>query len=178
MKKAKILLIVSLVCVFAAGLALGFLLARWPREGRGRDWLEKRLDLSAEQRTQMREIWSEVARGDGRSGWEEMRELRRQQEQALMDLLTEEQRAEYERLEQEFERKMAEMSEQRRQAFERAVERTKQILTPAQRKKYEELLRHMRPDGRRNGRRGGPPFGDNRGPDGRRDDGPGGRPKP
>ncbi len=170
MKKAKLVLILSLAVVFAAGLALGVLVGRLRDEGGRPSWLTRRLDLTAQQREQMHEIWSEVMRGDGRSHWERVQELRKQREDALMGLLTEQQRAEYERLRQEIDREIERLFEQRREAFEQAVERTKEILTPRQREKYEEMLSRMPEDRRGPGQRPGPPFGGRPGPRGRRRD--------
>jgi Spy/CpxP family protein refolding chaperone len=86
-----------------------------------------------------------------------------ERDQAVMDLLSEEQRAQYGEIHAEFDRKMDALSEEREAAFHEAVEKTKQILTPEQRGKYEELLTRMRERDRRR------PFGaarrGRRGPD-------------
>jgi hypothetical protein len=51
------------------------------------------------------------------------------------------------------------MADERRAAFEQAEARTKEILTPAQREKYEAMLSRMRESEARHPRRPGPPGG-------------------
>ncbi len=58
-------------------------------------------------------------------------------------MLTDEQLLRYDQIVQEYERELEELSQARRQRIEEAVERTKEILTPRQVEKYEELRKHM-----------------------------------
>jgi len=155
--RTRLLLIVSFVFVFAAGLALGFLAERARHRPHRPSWLGERLDLTAEQREQMREIWSGVAGEMGGAHRDELRALREERDQAMQDLLTESQKAEHERLQQEYEDKVAELAAAREAAFEEAVRRTKEILTPEQRKQYEHMLEGMSGRGRPSGRPPGPP---------------------
>jgi hypothetical protein len=164
--KARVLVLVSFGLVFGAGIAVGMLVG--PRPPRRRDpgsWLSRELGLSAAQREQMQEIWSGAmglapAGGPGQRGTPMGERQRR-----VRDLLTETQLLEYEQIQSDFEAEFMRMAEERRAAFERAVERTKEILTPGQRGKYEAMLERMREAGERMrgpGRRGGPggaPFG-------------------
>jgi len=92
----------------------------------------------------------------GRRWWEQWTALRQQREQAIADLLTETQRAEYERILADYETSRAALDAERKQAFDQAVQRTKQILTPEQAAKYEALLQR-RPDRGRGDRPGPPP---------------------
>ena len=67
--------------------------------------------------------------------------LQKEREDAVKALLTQEQAARYEEVRQEYARKSAALSQERRKVFQEAVERTKLLLTESQRKKYDELLR-------------------------------------
>jgi Spy/CpxP family protein refolding chaperone len=164
-------MVISLVVVFAAGLAVGLAARRHQEERpqgerRRRSWLTDELNLTDEQRSQMQEIWSEAMRPP-QDEFAQRGQIYDERDEAVRALLDEEQTAEYERIFQEADRKLAELGEARRKAFEQAVERTKEMLTPEQRAKYEEMLtRGPEPGrGRRGGhRRGGPP-GARRGPD-------------
>ncbi len=166
MKKAKLLLTLSLVLTFAAGLALGCLLERGRgsrhRPGRRQSWLARELDLTPEQEQQMHAIWSEAMGQLGMPRGERRQAPRDEREQAIRDLLTDEQEVQYDRIQADFERSLAALADEGKQAFDRAVARTKEILTPEQRAKYEEMLGRMREHGRR-----GPP-GPGMGPPGRR----------
>ena len=71
--------------------------------------------------------------------------------------MTDEQRPRYEAVLKDYTRKDGELSEQRKQAFEEAIKRTKEILTPEQAAKYDELLTKQREKGF------GPPHGGRRG---------------
>jgi len=144
MTRFKVILLVSFLLTFAAGTSLG-LLTSWPKtrsSRRSRLWRE--LNLSEEQRNQMREIWSEVM-GSRR---EKRRTLVQQRDEAIVALLTDEQRPQYEQIVREYKRKMDELSQERQRRIQEAVERTKQILTPEQARKYEDLRKQRRERGR------------------------------
>ncbi len=136
MTKTKVIVLVSFLAAFAAGTAVGLLVGRSAQTPRQRSWLSRELGLTPEQRDQMREIWSEFMRAAGGH----RRALQEERDQAVQALFTEEQKAQYEELMQEYSRKLEELAQQRRELYQQAVERTKQILSEPQRKKYEELL--------------------------------------
>lgn len=145
MTRFKVILFVSFLLTFVAGTSLG-LLTSWPKSRsphRSRLWRE--LNLSEEQRNQMREIWSEVM-GSRR---EKRRTLARERDEDIVALLTDEQRPQYEQIVREYKKKMDELSQERQRRIQEAVERTKQILTPEQARKYEELRKQRREKGRR-----------------------------
>ncbi|MCK4376518.1 MAG: periplasmic heavy metal sensor [Candidatus Brocadiae bacterium] len=153
MTKAKAVLLVCVVLVFAAGAAVGRLTARHRSHGGRRSWLTGQLDLTPEQGEKMREIWSEAMEPLANSREERQRVLR-ERDEAVRGLLDEDQVPEYDRIHEELAARLKEMGARRREAFEEAVARTREILTPDQRVKYDEM--HSR--GRRGrfgpGRRG------------------------
>jgi len=80
--------------------------------------------------------------------FERARQLEEEKRNAIIALMTEEQQVRYEEILQEHERKLNELSQERRKEFERKVELTKEILTEPQRKKFEELIEEGRNRGR------------------------------
>lgn len=169
MSRTRIIVLVGFVAAFAAGVAVGLVMGRltaWPPGGRphGPSWLAHELNLSPEQQKQMREIWSEVMDNSWEKQREQMDALKRQRDDGVRALLTDPQKAEYEKVMKEYSEKSAAMATARDKVFEEAVERTKRILTESQRKKYDELLKrrgewgrgeHHGPKG--GGKHGGPP---------------------
>jgi hypothetical protein len=105
----------------------------------------------------MKKIWSEVA-GHSRDEQEEKRrQLRHEREEQILALVRPEDREKYDAVMKSYSDQMAAMDKETRAGFARAVEQTKQLLTPEQRTKYEEILSHQRFD--RGGPRGGGPGG-------------------
>ncbi|MCD6303744.1 MAG: hypothetical protein J7M21_02135 [Planctomycetes bacterium] len=179
MTKTYLAMLLSFLVTFAAGGAVGMLAApemptpashgycRGQGQGQGQG-LGDELHLTAEQREQMRRIWSQVMGMADRRLRERMMAIRREREKALEDLLTDSQRAMYDQINADFQRRMRQVGEEWRALVDKAVQQTKAILTPEQVRKYEEFrMRRLR------GHRPGPPYGPHHGPPGMR---PGSRP--
>lgn len=164
MTRTRIALLLSFALVFAAGATLGRLTARTKHPPRRGSWLTEELDLSPQQQEQMRAIWSDVMGQVHRTHGEQRGMLATERDEALRQLLTDEQRQRYEQVLDEYERKLRLLSEQRGAAFQEGVARTKEMLTPDQREKYERMQENMREHRGRRPRRGGPPRMDGRGP--------------
>lgn len=166
MTRAKTLLLIAFVLSFAAGAVFGLAIrfnrvgaseqaapAAPPSKPSERSWLTEQLDLTPQQREQLSGIWSEISSQSGRSYYERRRTLQRERDDAVLSLLTSEQRTERDRLFGEYEQRTEEMERERDRLFKDAVERTKAVLTESQRTKYEQLLkereqqreRHRRP---------------------------------
>jgi len=152
MTKTRLIVFVCFCAAFAAGAAVGTALTRSGAKPRRGSWLGRELNLTAEQKERMREIWSEAMGTSRRQQRERRRKIREERDEAIRGLLTDEQKAQYEEVMQRYAQRSSALDEARRKAFEKAVERTKEILTDSQRKKYEELLKR-RPS--RRGRRHG-----------------------
>lgn len=164
MTKTRVILLVCFVLVFAAGMSAGLLISRLSAKPPRRSWLASELNLSADQQEKMHEIWSETLKSRLGSRGEDSRTLRQQRDEAVQGLLTAEQRAEHDAIEQRYARQVEQMHEQRRQAFETATERTKRILTPEQVAKYEEILAQRRESGSSSRSPMGRPWGARRRP--------------
>jgi Spy/CpxP family protein refolding chaperone len=98
------------------------------------------LGLDGEQRQKVLEIWSQALREVPPPPIKALRAAEDERKQAVIALLTPEQKAAYERLHADFDAKVEQLHAPGRAAFERAHERTKQLLTEEQRQKYEEMF--------------------------------------
>jgi len=159
MSKTKLILVACVCAALVAGLAAGIAWSRLGHKPLPPPRLEDPLgplNLTQDQRDKMREIWSGVMRGPGQQrGRHE--ELQKARDAAVVALLDAEQKAKYEELMKAYSEKLTALEAERKSAVEEAVKRTKEILTPEQRVKYEEMLSKQRAGPRRQrGRPGGP----------------------
>jgi Spy/CpxP family protein refolding chaperone len=143
MSRVKMILTIGFVLALGAGAAVGMLAGRLPQAHQPRSWLGDELNLSAEQREQMRAIWQDVSKNRARD-FEHRRTLDRERNEAIVGLLNDEQKATYDQINRQFAQRMQEMSQQREAAMQEAIERTKQILTPQQRERYEQMMQERR----------------------------------
>jgi Spy/CpxP family protein refolding chaperone len=158
MSRVKMVLTIAFVLAMGAGVAVGMLSARLPQTHQPRSWLGDELNLSPEQREQMRAIWQDVSKSRGRD-WERRRALEKERNEAIVSLLNEEQKAKHDEINRQFAQKMQEQQQQREAAVQEAIERTKQMLTPQQREHYEQIMQEKREKKER-----GREQRDNRGP--------------
>lgn len=160
--RVEVLLIVLTVLALCAGVVAGLVYARLPGsmplktdntppppmlppDGAGERSLADELQLSPEQRVQMRDIWEGV-REKVHQAFDAAQALERQRDERIVAMLSEEQKATFQKLSEEFARRYDELARQRDEAFNSAVEKTKKLLSDEQRKKYEQILKtHVRP---------------------------------
>jgi Spy/CpxP family protein refolding chaperone len=176
MTKTKILLVVVFLVTFAAGVVAGRLYWQSGHRPPGPSFLAAELNLTAEQREKMHTIWTESMSDGGRRQWDQRKVLGQERDAAIAALMTAEQKPQYEKILQDYTRKLDEQGQERKKAFDQAVEKTKQILTPEQVAKYEELLKRPPHDRGFGGPPGGPPWGD-KGPPRHGPPGPGPEPR-
>ena len=158
-KKTQALLFTSFGLVLAAGFALGAVITARKPPDEPRSWLADELHLNARQKEQLHDIWSETMGQLHTAHNRKRRELLEARERAVLDMLSPDQQERYRLIQEEYESRRADLGAERQQAFDQAVARTKEILTPEQRAAYEKILARMREGGRR-GRRGGPSHGE------------------
>ncbi len=147
--KVQTAVILAFLIALGAGVVGGMLIARLPMLSTataspptsGQSPLTEMLQLTPDQSDRMRMIWEE-ARGKAQTAMGEVQELQKGRDDALVGILTtDEQRAQYEKVTREFAARFAKVTAERELAFQNAVEQTRQILSPVQQKKYEEVLR-------------------------------------
>jgi Spy/CpxP family protein refolding chaperone len=154
---AKLIVILGFLLSFAAGMVIGTrthgLLDRSdatttkppttaPSDRRTRGgWLSQELGLSAEQRAQLDKIWSATASRAGSDHEDRRREYRRERDTAIADLVPTARLGEYDQIINTYQDRVAALEAETREAYQQAVEQTRQILTPEQRTRYEDILK-------------------------------------
>ena len=167
MKRTRVeaMLIVLTVLALSAGVVSGLVAARLPGTAGGKSdnapqpppmppatekSLADELQLTPDQREQMRGIWEGV-REQVHKAFDDAQDLQRQRDERIVAMLSDEQKAQFQKMSREFADRYDQLARERDEAFNSAVEKTKKLLNESQRKKYEEILRtHVRP---------GPPGG-------------------
>lgn len=165
MIKTKLLMVFGFFVAFGAGTVVGLFSRRLevavpagvvapepPRRSR----LAQELGLSKEQDEQIKKIWQALEqefRVAERESEGRRAALRKEKEESILALVGPERKADYEKMIQEYYRKMGElmMGADRRRRFEKAIEQTKQVLDEPQRAKYEEILKRRGGEGRGHG---------------------------
>lgn len=139
--KLKMLLAVTFAALFLAGGAVGLLAGRSGKDREREPFsLVKDLDLTKDQQDEMRRIWTETMRAARSFERERRGELREWREEAILQLMTDEQLVLYDAIQQEYDKRIDEINEERRELFVKASERSKSILTEKQRELYEDLI--------------------------------------
>ncbi len=142
MNKTKLIILISFIVAFAAGVSIGLVVERTGRPPRNRSPLGRELNLTPAQRDQMQKIWTETM---GRLRHEQMRKLQKEREEAILNLLSPEQREQLEKINEAHSLSMEKLAQDRKALFDEAQEKTKKILSEHQQKKYEEILKNRGP---------------------------------
>src|ERR1041384_2780780 len=95
MSRTRLVMLCAVVLALGAGAVLGVLASKPPAE---RSWLADELQLSSTQREEMRKIWSEVMQTAGQDHGERRAALDKQRDEAIRALMSEEQRARYDKI--------------------------------------------------------------------------------
>jgi len=139
-RKLFIFALAAICLAFASGVGVGVVGRRAFQATRFPSVLVEELDLTPDQRHKIQRIWSEVAEHHTPVPMSEIEKADAKRWQAIDDLLTPEQRTQYARIQQRLDARMQGLDQGNRQRVARAEEQTRQLLTPAQREKYERLL--------------------------------------
>ena len=141
MRRTLFVFALAAIClVFASGVAVGVVGRRAFQSNRFESVLVEELDLTPDQRRTIQRIWSEVAENHTPVPMSEIEKADAERWQAIDRLLTPEQRAQFAQIQERFEARMQGLDQGNRARVARAEEQTRQLLTPAQREKYERLL--------------------------------------
>jgi hypothetical protein len=147
MSKLSVILVSVFILALGAGVLADRLALHLPAEATvsleaaaDHSFLSEQLQLTADQRSQMKQIW-EAMREKSRECLGNAQTLQNQREEAIVKLLSKEQKNDYEQIGQDYQTKFQKLNEQRDAAFALAVDKTRKILSDTQRRKYEEILK-------------------------------------
>ena len=138
--KLFIFALAAICLAFVSGVGVGVVGRRAFQSSKSQSVLVEELDLTPDQRHQIQRIWSDVAEHHTPVPMSEIEKADAERWQAIDQLLTPEQRTQYAEIQQRFEARMQGLDQGNRERAARAEEQTRQLLTPAQREKYERLL--------------------------------------
>ena len=138
--KLLVFALAAICLVFASGVSVGVVGRRAFRPIKYHSVLVEELDLTPDQRYKLQQIWGGAAKSRTPVPMEELDKVDAERWQAIDQLLTPEQRTQFARIQQRLEDRMQGLDQGNRARVARAEEQTRQLLTPAQREKYERLL--------------------------------------
>ena len=152
--RTRLILAAALLLAVVAGWAAGMLVTRQtsPQPRRHRSF--EKLGLTAEQREKMHEVWRSVSEWR-RTHYQRRRELVKQRDEAIADLVPPPRRDAYEQILEAYRNGLEDLSAEQTRRVEEAIEKTQEFLTPEQAAKYDQLRQRRGPGSRRFG---GPPL--------------------
>ena len=139
-RKLFVFALTAICLVFASGVAVGVVGRRALKPIKYHSVLVEELDLTPDQRYRLQHIWSNLAKSRTPVPMEELDKVDAERWQAIEQMLTPEQRRQFVQVQERFEARMRELDQGNRERVAAAEEQTRQVLTPAQREKYERLL--------------------------------------
>jgi Spy/CpxP family protein refolding chaperone len=178
MLHSNLILVSTAALVLGAGVVVGRLSDRvegmrppQQQQDRRGNWLADQLKLTADQHQKMDEIWNETSQQIEKT-FQGRRDDEKAWEQAVLGLLTPQQQADYEELNQEFRDRRDERFKDRDRLVQVANDRSRALLDDDQQKKWDVLSKEMQARHRGTGMgpgrgpgMGGPGMGPGRGPD-------------
>jgi Spy/CpxP family protein refolding chaperone len=141
MQRTLLIMIGAFFLTLAAGGVLGRIVspARPGPIATDGGWLAQQLQLTADQRTQVRTIWDQThAMMDAQIA--QHRTSEKEFRLAVQGLLTDQQKIRYQTIEENFDKQEKSADAALDAAIDASIQKTKMILTPPQRDKYEQLL--------------------------------------
>ena len=151
MKRAgvKLLVIGLTVLGLSAGVVAGMLVSRvsgtagdrpvMPTSNQPSPLVEE-LDLTTDQQREMKRIWEDV-RVKVQDCFARAKKLQDQRDVEILKLLTEEQKAKFEKIAKRFHDLDVTITTEREAIFNDAINRTRKLLTNEQREKYDKILK-------------------------------------
>jgi hypothetical protein len=118
--RLKLLLIPTAALVLAAGMVIGRISAKLPAATQPSDkpagWFDEQLNLTVDQRKQMDTIWGDVRQKVGKT-FDGRYALDKERDQSIRNLLTGDQKKQYDAIYDNYRARRAEMDKQREKIF-------------------------------------------------------------
>jgi hypothetical protein len=142
--KTKTIVAIGFAVALVSGGAAGLLLSRYvkpapPAIVPGAAPLSVELKLSADQQSQIRQIWEQVQRVNTNS-YDTAQMLEHWRDDQVLKLLNDDQKKGFQKINGEYSERYTAMTAKRDLAFKDAVEKTKRLLNEDQRRRYEQIL--------------------------------------
>lgn len=149
MTSKRLIFVACFVAAFLAGAALHAAIGRRGHR-RERPHLPEELNLTAQQSSKIREIWSAAMEESRTLGVEGIEAIRTEREKGIRELMSSDSLVLYEKILASEAAAQKSLEARRREIFDRAVGETRKILDDKQRGKYDKLMAERRT--RREGR--------------------------
>lgn len=150
MNRFRVWIVTSLILAAGAGLAGGMAIEHF-RDGNRRGGrphepgILRELNLTDAQKAKILPIWEEVLRSGRRPPSPELLDQAREELESKLDaLLTEDQRKQYRQYQADYDVKLQSMRKSLDEVFGPAEQQTRELLTPEQQKKFDEIRERMR----------------------------------
>lgn len=140
--KTTVILVLAYVLALAAGTTSGLLAQRLrgPGPADADAPMAAQLHLTPAQARQMRQVW-EKASNDMDDYYRQAQAISRQRDQALFNLLTDDQKEKFATMDQAYNDRFAALAKQRQATFRSAIAKAEESLSDDQRQKYERIVR-------------------------------------
>jgi len=138
--KTSAVLILAYVLALAAGTTSGLLADRLRTPAGSAAPLAQQLQLTPVQSEQIRAVWEGVSQTVD-SCYQQGQAIQNRRDQALLNLLTDDQKAKFAIIDKDDARQFAEQMTKRQAAFQQGLTETEAMLSPEQRVKYEQIVR-------------------------------------
>jgi Spy/CpxP family protein refolding chaperone len=164
MLHSNLVLLSTAALVMGAGVMVGRLSDRLPRHEAAatteqsrpvRPWPWDQLGLSADQRSKMDAIWAQT-RQQIEKTLKHRRDMETDRETAIRNLLTDSQRAAYDKINSDYHQQREDLYDERDKLVEDANDQSRALLDPDQQKKWDLLTKEMRERGGMGGMGGRP----------------------
>ena len=139
MRNLKLIIFLGFILSLAAGVIAGKLVWR-PAAPSAGSALEAELGLSRDQCDRIRAIWEPLQKSASDT-YAQAQRVELEREAAYKALMTPQQIEQYARLKQDYDERVLALKAKRDQDFHEAVDKTRQLLMPEQREKYEQMLK-------------------------------------
>ncbi|MGN6368712.1 MAG: hypothetical protein ACTHN5_10655 [Phycisphaerae bacterium] len=136
-----------IIAIFTVALGTGFVVGMGitrptvAHKPPGRSWLVEKLQLSPEQGEKIKAVWSQNLHDSWKRRSDAIHQFRKERDDALMSLLSPEQKTAYEKILTHYNDQITELNHEQEAAFQAAAEKTKELLDDHQRQLYDELLK-------------------------------------